>query len=57
MTTATIILFPLANRRSMILRQARYVAVLSPVAAEHYIRQQLKVQARLGWQCPTSAVS
>ena len=46
MTTATIIPFPLAYRRSMILRQARYAAVLSPAAAERHIRQQLKVQAQ-----------
>jgi hypothetical protein len=46
MMTATIVPFPLANRRSLILRQARYAAMLSPVAAEHHIRQQLKVQAQ-----------
>ena len=46
MTTATIVPFPLANRRSMILRQARHAAVLSRVAAERHIRQQLKVQAQ-----------
>jgi hypothetical protein len=44
--TAVIVPFPMANRRSMILRQARYAAVLSPVAAERHIRQQLKVQAQ-----------
>ncbi len=46
MTTATIIPFPLAYRRSMILRQARYAAVLSPAAAKRHIRHQLKVQAQ-----------
>jgi hypothetical protein len=45
-TTATIIPFPLASRRSLILGQARYAAVLSPMAAERHIRQQLKVQAQ-----------
>jgi Family of unknown function (DUF6074) len=44
MTTATIIPFPLANRRSMILRQARYAAVLNPDAAERHIQRQLKIQ-------------
>ena len=44
--TAVIVPFPLANRRSMILRQARYAAVLSPVAAERHIRQQMRVQAQ-----------
>jgi hypothetical protein len=46
MTTAMIVPFPMANRRSMILRQAQYAAMLSPAAAERHIRQQLKVQAQ-----------
>jgi Family of unknown function (DUF6074) len=44
--TAIIVPFPLANRRSMILRQARYAAGLRPDAAERHIWQQLKVQAQ-----------
>jgi hypothetical protein len=46
MTTAMIVPFPMANRRSMILRQARYAAALSPAAAERHIQHQLKVQAQ-----------
>lgn len=41
-----IVPFPLASRRSMILRQARYVARLTPESAERHIRQQLKVQGQ-----------
>jgi hypothetical protein len=37
--------FPLARRRSLIDRQARYAAELDPDAAERHIAQQLKVQA------------
>jgi hypothetical protein len=44
--TAVIVPFPLANRRSMILRQARYAAGLNPDAAERHIQQQLKVQGQ-----------
>jgi hypothetical protein len=44
--TAAVVPFPLANRRSMILRQARYAAALNPDAAERHIQQQLKVQAQ-----------
>ena len=43
--TAVIIPFPLANRRSMILRQTRYAAGLNPEGAERHIQQQLAVQA------------
>lgn len=46
MTTAMIVPFPMTNRRSMILRQAQYAAMLSPAAAERHIRRQLKVQAQ-----------
>ncbi|WP_409364843.1 DUF6074 family protein [Bradyrhizobium sp. JYMT SZCCT0428] len=42
--TAAIVPFPLANRRSFILRQARYASELNPDAAERYIQQQIKVQ-------------
>ena len=42
--TAEIVPFPLASRRSMILRQARYAAVLNPDAAERHIQRQLKIQ-------------
>jgi hypothetical protein len=42
--TAEIVPFPLASRRSMILRQARYAAVLHPDAAERHIQRQLKIQ-------------
>jgi Family of unknown function (DUF6074) len=41
-----IVPFPLASRRSMILRQARYAARLTPESAERHIRQQLKVQGQ-----------
>lgn len=44
--SAIIVPFPFVNRRSMILRQARYAAGLGPDAAERHIRQQLKVQAQ-----------
>ena len=44
--TAIIVPFPLASRRSMILRQARYAAVLNPDAAERHIQQQLKIQGQ-----------
>jgi Family of unknown function (DUF6074) len=44
--TATIVPFPLASRQSMILRQARYAAVLNPDAAERHIQQQLKIQGQ-----------
>ncbi|MDE3179294.1 MAG: hypothetical protein KGM47_06495 [Acidobacteriota bacterium] len=42
---ATIIPFPLAKRRQMIVRQARYAAVLSADAAERHIAHQLRLQA------------
>ncbi|EKS28155.1 DUF6074 family protein [Afipia felis] len=42
---ATILPFPLASRRVMIEKQARYAAELNPDAAERHIQQQLKVQA------------
>jgi hypothetical protein len=44
--TAVIVPFPMANRRSMILRQARYAAALNPDAAERHIQQQLKIQGQ-----------
>jgi Family of unknown function (DUF6074) len=44
--TAAIVPFPLASRRSMILRQARYAAVLNPDAAERHIQRQLKIQGQ-----------
>jgi Family of unknown function (DUF6074) len=43
-TTAAIVPFPLARRRSMIQRQASYAAELNPDAAERHIQQQLKIQ-------------
>jgi Family of unknown function (DUF6074) len=42
--TAAIVPFPLAKRRTMIDRQARYAVELRPDAAERHIQQQLKVQ-------------
>jgi len=45
MKERTVIPFPLARRRSMISRQARYAAELPFEAAERHIRQQLQVQA------------
>jgi hypothetical protein len=42
--SALIFPFPLARRRSMIDRQARYAAELGPDAAERHIQQQLKIQ-------------
>jgi Family of unknown function (DUF6074) len=42
--TAAIVPFPMANRRSMILRQARYAAGLNPEAAERHLQRQLKIQ-------------
>jgi uncharacterized protein DUF6074 len=44
--TAIIVPFPLASRRSMILRQARYAAVLNPDAAERHLQRQLKIQGQ-----------
>jgi hypothetical protein len=44
--TAIIVPFPLASRRSMILRQARYAALLNPDAAERHIQRQLKIQGQ-----------
>jgi hypothetical protein len=44
--TAIIVPFPLASRRSMILRQARYAAVLNPDAVERHIQRQLKIQGQ-----------
>jgi len=45
MIAAAIILpFPLARRQTMIDRQARYAAELSPDAAERHIQQQVKIQ-------------
>ncbi|MET4345585.1 hypothetical protein ABIC08_006892 [Bradyrhizobium sp. RT9b] len=44
--TAAIVPFPLASRRSMILRQAQYAAMLNPDAAERHIQQQLNIQSR-----------
>lgn len=41
---ATILPFPLARRRTMIVRQARYAAELSLDAAERHIAQQIKIQ-------------
>jgi hypothetical protein len=43
--TAAIVPFPLASRRTMIERQARYASELSLDAAERHIQQQIKVQA------------
>jgi Family of unknown function (DUF6074) len=43
--TAVIVPFPLASRRGMIERQARYASELSLDAAERHIQQQIKVQA------------
>jgi hypothetical protein len=42
--SAAIYPFPLAKRKTMIDRQARYAAELKPDAAERHIRQQLKIQ-------------
>jgi hypothetical protein len=42
--SAAIFPFPLAKRRTMIDRKARYAAELNPDAAERYLRQQLKIQ-------------
>jgi hypothetical protein len=42
---AEMIPFPLASRRMMIERQARYAAELNPDAGERHIRQQLQIQA------------
>jgi hypothetical protein len=42
--SAEIVPFPLASRRTMIERQARYAAELNPDAAERHIQQQLKIQ-------------
>jgi hypothetical protein len=42
--SAAIYPFPLASRRTMIERQARYAAELSPDAGERHIQQQLKIQ-------------
>jgi hypothetical protein len=44
--TAAIVPFPLASRRSMIQRQARYAAGLDPDAAERHLQRQLKVQSQ-----------
>lgn len=41
---ATVVPFPLARRRTMIDRQARYAAELNPSAAERHIAQQVKIQ-------------
>jgi hypothetical protein len=43
--TAKIVPFPLAKRRQMIARQARYAAALSADAAERHIAHQLRMQA------------
>jgi hypothetical protein len=40
--TAAIVPFPMANRRSMILRQAHYAAMLNPGAAERHIQRQFE---------------
>jgi hypothetical protein len=42
---AKILPFPLAKRRQMIARQARYAAALSADAAERHIAHQLQLQA------------
>jgi Family of unknown function (DUF6074) len=42
--TAAVVPFPLARRRTMIDRQARYAAELNPDAAERHIQQQIKIQ-------------
>jgi hypothetical protein len=42
--SAAIYPFPLARRRTMIDRQARYASELGPDAAERHIQQQLKIQ-------------
>lgn len=44
--TAAIIPFPLASRRSIILRQAQYAAMLNPDAAERHIQRQLNIQSQ-----------
>jgi hypothetical protein len=36
--------FPLASRRKMIERQARYASSLNPTAAERHIQRQIKIQ-------------
>lgn len=43
--SAKIVPFPLAKRRQLIARQARYAAALSTDAAERHIAQQLPTQA------------
>jgi hypothetical protein len=43
--SATVIPFPLASRRAMIDRQAKYATDLGPDAAERHIQHQLKIQA------------
>lgn len=40
-----VIPFPLARRRHMIERQARYASELSVDAADRHIQQQIKIQA------------
>jgi hypothetical protein len=42
--SAAIVPFPLAKRRTMIDRQARYAAEINPDAAVRHIQQQLKIQ-------------
>lgn len=41
---AQVVPFPLARRRTMIERQARYASELNPDAAQRHIQQQLKIQ-------------
>jgi hypothetical protein len=44
--TAIVVPFPMANRRSLIVRQALYAAGLNPDAAERHIRRQLNIQCQ-----------
>jgi hypothetical protein len=44
--SAIIVPFPIANRKSMIFRQALYAAQLNPDAAERHIQRQLKIQGQ-----------
>lgn len=43
--SAKVLPFPLARRRQLIIRQARYAAALSTDAAERHIAHQLRLQA------------
>lgn len=43
--TAKVIPFPLARRSEFVLRQANSMAMRSPVLAEKYLSQQMRLQA------------